>query len=71
MLAKRVFEAQDREAAHTLITSHLCLVVKIAMGMRNYGLSMIDMVDEGNIGLMHSIKKFDPELGHRLSTYAM
>lgn len=71
MLAKRVSEAQDTEAAHTLITSHLRLVVKIAMGMRNYGLSMMDMIAEGNIGLMHSIKKFDPDLGHRLSTYAM
>ena len=71
MLAKRVSEDQDTEAAHTLITSHLRLVVKIAMGMRNYGLSMMDMIAEGNIGLMHSIKKFDPELGHRLSTYAM
>ena len=71
MLAKRVSEDQDTEAAHQLITSHLRLVVKIAMGMRNYGLSLMDMIAEGNIGLMHSIKKFDPELGHRLSTYAM
>lgn len=70
-LAKRVSEEQDAEAAHTLITSHLRLVVKIAMGMRNYGLSMMDMIAEGNIGLMHSVKKFNPDLGHRLSTYAM
>jgi len=71
MLAKRVSEHQDTEAAHTLITSHLRLVVKIAMSMRGYGLSMMDMIAEGNIGLMHSIKKFDPDMGYRLSTYAM
>lgn len=70
MLAKRVLEQQDIEAAHTLITSHLRLVVKLAMGMRGYGLSMMDMIAEGNIGLMHAVKKFDPELGCRLSTYA-
>jgi RNA polymerase sigma-32 factor len=71
MLAKRVAEHQDPDAAHTLITSHLRLVVKIAMGMKSYGLSMMDMIAEGNIGLMHSIKKFDPDMGYRLSTYAM
>lgn len=71
MLAKRVSEDQDIDAAHTLITSHLRLVVKVAMGMRNYGLSMMDMIAEGNIGLMHSVKKFNPDLGYRLSTYAM
>lgn len=71
MLAKRVAEHQDPEAAHTLITSHLRLVVKIAMSMRGYGLSMMDLIAEGNIGLMHSIKKFDPDMGYRLSTYAM
>jgi len=71
MLAKRVHEEQDTEAAHILITSHLRLVVKIAMSMRNYGFVMMDLIAEGNIGLMHSIKKFDPDLGHRLSTYAM
>lgn len=71
MLAKRVCDEQDTEAAHILITSHLRLVVKIAMSMKNYGFVMMDLIAEGNIGLMHSIKKFDPELGHRLSTYAM
>ncbi|MCH9753825.1 MAG: RNA polymerase sigma factor RpoH [Alphaproteobacteria bacterium] len=71
MLARRVSEEQDSEAAHVLITSHLRLVVKVAMGMRNYGLSMMDLISEGNIGLMHAVKKFNPDLGHRLSTYAM
>jgi RNA polymerase sigma-32 factor len=71
MLAKRVVEEQDSSAAHVLITSHLRLVVKVAMGMRNYGLPVMDLISEGNIGLMHSVKKFNPDLGYRLSTYAM
>ena len=70
MLAKRVLDQQDVTSAHVLITSHLRLVVKVAMSMRGYGLSIMDMIAEGNIGLMHAVKKFDPDLGHRLSTYA-
>lgn len=71
MLAKKVCDEQSTEAAHLLITSHLRLVVKIAMSMRNYGFVMMDLIAEGNIGLMHAVKKFDPDLGHRLSTYAI
>lgn len=71
ILAKRVSEYQDVEAAQKLITSHLRLVVKIAFDMRGYGVAIMDLISEGNIGLMHSVKKFNPELGHRLSTYAM
>lgn len=71
MLARRVSEEQDSSAAHILITSHLRLVVKVAMSMRNYGVSLMDLISEGNIGLMHSVKKFNPDLGHRLSTYAI
>lgn len=59
------------EAAHKLVTSHLRLVVKIAAGFRNYGLPMMELVSEGNIGLMQAVKKFDPEKGFRLSTYAI
>lgn len=61
----------DLEAAHQLVTSHLRLVAKIAMRYRGYGLPMTDIIAEGNIGLMHAVKKFTPELGHRLSTYSM
>ncbi len=70
-LAKSVVEHQDINAAHKLVTSHLQLVVKIAFTMRGYGLSLMDLISEGNIGLMHAVKKFNPELGHRLSTYAI
>ena len=71
ILAKSVVEHQDIKAAHKLVTSHLKLVVKIAMSMRGYGIALMDLIAEGNIGLMHAVKKFNPELGHRLSTYAM
>ena len=71
MLAKRWLEHGDYQAAHQLITSHLRLVVKIASGYRGYGLPHTDVIAEGNIGLMQAVKKFDPELGFRLSTYAM
>jgi RNA polymerase sigma-32 factor len=71
MLAKRLIEHKDIQAAHKLINSHLKLVVKIALKYRGYGLSMVDLIAEGNLGLMQAVKKFDPELGHRLSTYAI
>jgi RNA polymerase sigma-32 factor len=71
ILARSVVDHQDIKAAHKLVTSHLKLVVKIALTMRGYGLSLMDLISEGNIGLMHAVKKFNPELGHRLSTYAM
>lgn len=71
ILARSVVDHQDIKAAHKLVTSHLKLVVKIALSMRGYGLSLMDLISEGNIGLMHAVKKFNPELGHRLSTYAM
>jgi RNA polymerase sigma-32 factor len=71
MLAKSYIEQEDLEAAHKLVTSHLKLVVKIAISYKGYGLPMIEMVSEGNLGLMHAVKKFNPDLGHRLSTYAM
>ena len=70
-LAKRFSDDGDVEAAHRLVTSHLRLVAKIAMGFRGYGLPVADIVAEGNIGLMQAVKKFDPEKGFRLSTYAM
>ncbi len=70
-LAKRWTEDMDYEAAHKLVTSHLRLVAKIASGYRGYGLPMAELVSEGNIGLMQAVKKFDPEKGFRLSTYAM
>ena len=70
-LAKRWTEDMDYEAAHQLVTSHLRLVAKIASGYRGYGLPMAELVSEGNIGLMQAVKKFDPEKGFRLSTYAM
>ena len=71
MLAKRYSEHGDREAAHRLVTSHLRLVAKIAMGYRGYGLPIGEVVSEGNVGLMQAVKKFDPERGFRLATYAM
>lgn len=71
MLAKDYLEKQDLKAAHKLVTSHLKLVAKIAMKYRNYGLPTNELISEGNIGLMHAVKKFDPHLGYRLSTYAM
>lgn len=71
MLAKRFTDHGDNEAAHKLVTSHLRLVAKIAMGYRGYGLPVSDLVSEGSIGLMKAVKKFDPERGFRLSTYAM
>ncbi|WP_411033383.1 RNA polymerase sigma factor RpoH [Shinella sp. BYT-45] len=71
MLAKRYQEHGDRNAAHKLVTSHLRLVAKIAMGYRGYGLPIGEVVSEGNVGLMQAVKKFDPERGFRLATYAM
>jgi RNA polymerase sigma-32 factor len=71
MLAKRWREHGDREAAHKLVTSHLRLVAKIAMGYRGYGLPIDEVVSEGNVGLMQAVKRFEPDKGFRLSTYAM
>ncbi|GAK46449.1 RNA polymerase sigma-32 subunit RpoH [Tepidicaulis marinus] len=71
MLAKRWKEHDDSEAAHKLVTSHLRLVAKIAMGYRGYGLPTAEVISEGNVGLMQAVKRFDPEKGFRLSTYAM
>jgi RNA polymerase sigma-32 factor len=71
MLAKRWTEYADYDAAHKLVTSHLRLVAKIASGYRGYGLPMSELIAEGNIGLMQAVKKFEPEKGFRLSTYAM
>src|SRR5512147_1345699 len=71
MLAKRWQEHQDPEAAHQLVTSHLRLVAKIAMGYRGYGLPIGEVISEGNVGLMQAVKKFDPDKGFRLATYAM
>src|ERR1700716_3507176 len=71
MLAKRWREHGDRDAAHKLVTSHLRLVAKIAMGYRGYGLPISEVVSEGNVGLMQAVKRFEPEKGFRLATYAM
>jgi RNA polymerase sigma-32 factor len=71
MLAKRFQEHQDPEAAAQLVTSHLRLVAKIAMGYRGYGLPVSELISEGNIGLMQGVKKFEPDRGFRLATYAM
>lgn len=71
MLAKRFTEHGDAEAAHKLVTSHLRLVAKIAMGYRGYGLPIGEVVSEGNVGLMQAVKRFDPDRGFRLATYAM
>ena len=71
MLAKRWREHGDRDAAHKLVTSHLRLVAKIAMGYRGYGLPISEVVSEGNVGLMQAVKRFEPEKGFRLATYAV
>jgi RNA polymerase sigma-32 factor len=71
MLAKRFREHEDPEAAAQLVTSHLRLVAKIAMGYRGYGLPVSDLISEGNVGLMQGVKKFEPDRGFRLATYAM
>jgi RNA polymerase sigma-32 factor len=70
-LARRWREHGDRAAAHRLVTSHLRLVAKIAMGYRGYGLPIAEIVSEGNVGLMQAVKRFEPEMGFRLATYAM
>jgi len=70
-LAKAWKEKGDLDAAHQLVTSHLRLVAKIAMGYRGYGLPVSDLISEGNLGMMHAVKKFEPEKGFRLATYAM
>ena len=71
MLAKNWKERGNLKAAHKLVTSHLRLVAKIAMGYRGYGLPVNELISEGNIGLMQAVKKFDPDKGFRLATYAM
>jgi RNA polymerase sigma-32 factor len=71
MLAKRWLDHEDIDAAHKMVTSHLRLVAKIAMGYRGYGLPLAEMISEGNVGLMQAVKKFDPDKGFRLATYAM
>ena len=71
VLAKRWREHGDSEAAHKLVTSHLRLVAKIAMGYRGYGLPVSELISEGNVGMMQAVKRFDPDRGFRLATYAM
>src|SRR5947209_7464864 len=71
MLAKRWREHGDHEAAHKLVNSHLRLVAKIATGYRGYGLPISEVISEGNVGLMQAVKRFEPEKGFRLATYAM
>ncbi len=71
MLAKRWREYGDREAAHKLVTSHLRLVAKIAMGYRGYGLPIGEVISEGNVGLMQAVRRFEPDKGFKLATYAM
>jgi RNA polymerase sigma-32 factor len=71
MLAKRWVEEQDTKAAHKMVTSHLRLAAKIAMGYRGYGLPQAEVISEANVGLMQAVKRFDPEKGFRLATYAM
>ena len=71
MLAKRWREHGDRDAAHRLVTTHLRLVAKIAMGYRGYGLPISEVISEGNVGLMQAVKRFEPDKGFRLATYAM
>ncbi|SDO42206.1 RNA polymerase, sigma 32 subunit, RpoH [Lutimaribacter pacificus] len=71
MLAKRWVEQEDAEAAHKMVTSHLRLAAKIAMGYRGYGLPQAEVISEANVGLMQAVKRFDPEKGFRLATYAM
>ena len=70
-LAKSWQDSKDINAAHKLVTSHLRLVAKIAMGYRGYGLPISDLISEGNIGLMQAVKRFDPDRGFRLATYAI
>ena len=70
-LAKRWRERAESDAAHRLVTSHLRLVARIAMGYRGYGLPIVEVASEGNLGLMQAVKRFEPERGFRLSTYAM
>jgi RNA polymerase sigma-32 factor len=71
MLAKRFNEQDDVQAAHKMVTSHLRLAAKIAMGYRGYGLPLNELISEGNVGLMQAVKRFDPDRGFRLATYAM
>ena len=71
ILAKAWREREDSESAHKLVTSHLRLVAKIAMGYRGYGLPLAELISEGNVGMMQAVKRFDPEKGFRLATYAM
>ena len=71
MLAKRWVDHQDTEAAHRMVTSHLRLAAKLAMGYRGYGLPQAEVISEANVGLMQAVKRFDPEKGFRLATYAM
>src|SRR5438132_12116778 len=71
MLAKAWKEHEDPEAAHRLVTSHLRLVAKIAMGYRGYGLPLSELISEGNVGMMQAVKRFEPDRGFRLATYAM
>src|SRR5262249_8730058 len=71
LLVKRWREHGDSEAAHKLVTSHLRLVAKIAMGYRGYGLPVGELISEGNVGMMQAVKRFDPDRGFRLATYAM
>ena len=71
MLAKAWAEREDTQAAHKMVTSHLRLVAKIAMGYRGYGLPVSDLISEGNVGMMQAVKRFDPDKGFRLATYAM
>src|SRR5262245_31078511 len=71
MLAKRWREHGDTDAAHKLVTSHLRLVAKIAMGYRGYGLPVSELISEGNVGMMQAVKRFEPDRGFRLATYAM
>jgi RNA polymerase sigma-32 factor len=70
-LSKRWKDAGDEQAAHKLVTSHLRLVAKIAMGYRGYGLPVGELISEGNVGMMQAVKRFDPDRGFRLATYAM
>jgi len=70
MLAKAWVDHQDKESAHKLVTSHLRLAAKIAMGYRGYGLPTAEVVSEANVGLMQAVKRFDPDKGFRLATYA-
>ena len=68
-LSKQLCERQDADAAHKLVKSHHCLVAKIAMGYRGYGLPVGELISEGNVGMMQAVKRFDPDRGFRLATY--